>query len=155
MREIVLSCHLNAPVDRVWVEVQKPDLLVFVASPVLEFRPAVPEQFPEEWEVGDYIVSMRWRGLVPLGRQTISISHPKAPEGCKQLRDNGHSALIRRWDHLITLEPDGAGTTYTDRVTIDAGALTVPVAMFAQSFYAHRQQRWRQLVDAEFNYGAV
>lgn len=152
MREIVLSCHLNAPLDRIWAEVQRPELLSFVASPILSFRPEIPDQFPERWEAGDYIVSMRWRGIIPLGRQTISISHPEAPAGSKQVRDNGHSALIKRWDHVITLEPDGSGTRYTDRVTITAGPITLPVAMFARSFYAHRQRRWRLLVDSGFTY---
>ncbi|AUH35771.1 hypothetical protein CUV01_19510 (plasmid) [Paracoccus tegillarcae] len=153
MREIVLSSYLNAPLDRIWTEVQRPELLSFVARPIVEFSPVVPSSFPEAWEAGDYIVSMAWRGIVPLGRQTISISHPEAPSGTRQLRDNGHSAMIKRWDHLITLELDGSGTRYTDRVAIEAGILTLPVARFAESFYAHRQRRWQKLVDSDFDYG--
>ncbi len=155
MQEIVLSCHLDAPVARIWAEVQKPDLLRFVAHPVLRFRPVRPDRFPPRWEGRDYVVSMLWRGCVPLGRQTISITYPDGPdgpEGTKQIRDNGHSALIRRWDHRITLAPEGAGTRYTDHVTIEAGHLTRPVAVFARSFYAHRQRRWRRLVAARFDY---
>ena len=155
MREIVLSSYLDAPIDRIWIEVQRPELLFFVASPLLQFRPVVPSHLPERWEVGDYVVSMAWRGIVPLGRQTISISYPEAPDGSKRLRDNGHSAMIRRWDHLITLEPDGSGTRYTDRVKIEAGFITLPVAKFAESFYAHRQRRWRELVEAGFKYEAA
>ncbi|MEO1798482.1 MAG: hypothetical protein AAFR53_15955 [Pseudomonadota bacterium] len=151
MREVVLSCFLDAPVDRVWEELHRPGLLLFVARPILGFRPVRPDRFPETWAVGEYVVALRWRGLVPLGRQTISISHPEAPEGCRALRDNGHSGMIRRWDHLITLEPEGAGTRYTDRVSIEAEVLTWPVAMFARSFYAHRQRRWRALVAAGFD----
>ncbi len=154
MREIVRSCYLNAPLDRIWAEVRKPALLFFVARPMVEIRPVRPDPFPEAWEVGDYIVNMVWRGVIPLGRQTIRISYPEAPSGTKHLRDNGHSAMIRRWDHLIALEPDGSGTRYTDRVAIDAGILTLPVARFAQSFYAHRQRRWQKLVESGFAYEA-
>ena len=155
MREIVLSCHLAAPMDRIWAEVQRPELLHFVAHPLLRFRPVRPDRFPSRWEKGDYVVSMLWRGIVPLGRQTIRISQPKGPDGTKQIRDNGHSGLIKRWDHLITLEPDGSGTRYTDHVTIEAGLLTLPVTMFAKSFYAHRQRRWRLLVDSGFAYSTA
>ncbi|WP_152612992.1 hypothetical protein [Tateyamaria sp. ANG-S1] len=138
--------------ERVWAEVQKPELLHFVAHPILKFHPVNPDQFPPRWHQGDYVVSMFWRGICPIGRQTISISHPRAPEGTRIIRDNGHSALIKRWDHLITLQADGSGTRYTDRVVIEAGLLTRPVTMFAKSFYTHRQRRWRLLVDSGFSY---
>ncbi|MEO0703913.1 MAG: hypothetical protein AAFY80_17395 [Pseudomonadota bacterium] len=155
MREIVLSCHLDASPDRIWTEVQRPELLLFVASPVLRFRPVRPDRFPKRWEKGDYVVSVLWRGIVPMGRQTISISYPDAPGETRQVRDNGHSALIKRWDHLIILESDGTGTRYTDRVAIEAGLMTLPVSMFARSFYAHRQRRWRLLVDSGFTYSTA
>ncbi|WP_417254198.1 hypothetical protein [Celeribacter sp.] len=99
-------------------------------------------------------MSMVWRGIIPLGRQTIRISYPETPSGTKHLRDNGHSAMIKRWDHLIVLETDGSGTRYTDRVAIDAGLLTLPVARFAKAFYAHRQRRWQKLVESGFAYEA-
>jgi len=155
MRDIVLSCHLEAPTDRIWAEVQKPKLLHFVAHPLLRFRPVNPDQFPARWETSDYIVSMRLMGFIPLGHQTISISHPNGPNGTRQIRDSGHSALIQRWDHVITLEPEGKGTRYTDHVTIEAGLLTLPVTMFAKSFYAHRQRRWRLLVASGFAYATA
>ncbi|PIE14277.1 MAG: hypothetical protein CSA68_10750 [Rhodobacterales bacterium] len=155
MRKVILSTYLNAPLDRIWAELQRPELLVFVARPMIEFRPVTPGSFPDVWEVGDYIVSVTWRGIVPLGRQTISISHPEAPSGTKQIRDNGRGTIIKRWDHLITLEPDGLATRYTDQVEIEAGILTRPVTRFAKSFYAHRQRRWQLLVDSGFDYGTT
>ena len=152
MREITISSCLEAPLDRVWIEVQKPKLLLYVARPLIAFRPVAPSSFPERWEVRDYVVSMAWHDIVPLGRQTIRISYPNAPDGSKQMRDNGRSPMLRRWDHLITLEPEGSGTRYTDRVEIEAGVVTPPIASFAESFFAHRHRRWRKLVEAGFNY---
>jgi hypothetical protein len=56
--------------------------------------------------------------------------------------------MIGRWDHWITVEPDGeGGTLYRDSVEIDAGFLTPLVGMFAHLFYCHRQRRWRGLAD--------
>ncbi|APX10378.1 hypothetical protein [Tateyamaria omphalii] len=155
MHDIELSTFLDAPPDRVWDALHTPRLLSFVAHPILRFDPVEPAQLPERWVDGDYIVRMTWRGVVPLGRQVIRISHPEGAEGVRYIRDNGSSAIIRRWDHLVSVAPEGAGTRYTDRVTIEAGVLTWAVARFARSFYAHRQRRWRQLVAHGFDYAAV
>ena len=65
-------------------------------------------------------------------------------------------ALIRRWDHLITIEPAGPRRTrYTDWVEAEAGLLTPLVWAFARVFYAHRQRRWQRLVAHGFRYGGV
>ncbi|WP_147107639.1 hypothetical protein [Tateyamaria sp. syn59] len=154
MRNIELSTFLDAPPDQVWGALRTARLLHFVAHPILRFDPVDPPQLPERWAEGDYTVKMTWHGIIPLGRQVIRISHPEAADGVRQIRDNGSSALIRRWDHLVTVVPEGAGTLYTDKVAIEAGALTWFVAQFARSFYAHRQKRWQHLVANGFDYGA-
>ena len=69
------------------------------------------------------------------------------------IRDNGHGAMIKTWDHMIEVAPDGDGTRFTDRVTVDAGWLTPFVALFARVFYRHRQRRWRRLIANGFDYG--
>lgn len=152
MKTVEISTHLNAPVDQVWSEVNKPQLLMFVAHPVLHFIPIEPERLPDRWADGDYIFKLRWHNIVPLGKLVISISRPATEGKLRLLRDNGHGALVRRWDHLISLEPDGNGTRYTDRVALDAGIATPVVAAFARSFYTHRQRRWHRLVESNFNY---
>jgi hypothetical protein len=60
----------------------------------------------------------------------------------KRLRDNGHSALIKTWDHRITIASDDqGGTLYRDEVEVRAGLLTPFIWVFAQIFYRHRQRR--------------
>jgi len=152
MAEHTISTYLDAPPDRVWDAVGTPRLLQYVTHPMIRFTPVAPPQFPDRWKEGDYVVRMALYGVLPLGRQVVSISWP-APEGeGLKIRDNGHSALIRRWDHLITIAPDGNGTCYTDRIEIEAGLITPIVAALARRFYAHRQKRWRNLVAAGFDY---
>lgn len=129
-------------------------LLLHVAAPLVKFVPCDPIQLPELWEEGTYWVSLRLLGFIPLGRQAVVISYPKTQVGFA-LRDNGHSALIEKWDHRITIEPSGSGTLYRDYVTVEAGLLTLFVWAFAQIFYRHRQRRWRQLVANNFDYGAT
>jgi hypothetical protein len=55
--------------------------------------------------------------------------------------------VVRRWDHLIRVEPaDGGRTRYSDTIEVEAGALTPLVWLFAKLFYRHRQRRWRTIV---------
>lgn len=147
------STVLDAPSERVWKEVNRPDLLRYVAWPLLTFEPVEPAAFPERWAEREYRIRMRAFGLVPLGWQVIGIERPAPGGPARRLRDDGRGTLARRWDHLITVEPAGPGRTrYTDRVEIEAGLLTPFVGVFAWGFYAHRQRRWRRLVDRGFQY---
>lgn len=152
MKTVELSTHLDAPIERVWRELNKPRLLLFVSHPMIDFRIVSPSHLPEQWEEGDYVFQLKWQGVVPIGKQTICFSKPDGSGDELRVRDNGHSALIKRWDHVITLKPQNGGTRYTDRVEIEAGLLTPFIAVFAKRFYAHRQNRWRALVANDFDY---
>lgn len=136
--------------DEAWRHVRTRRLLEYVAAPLVRFVPEqeMPDEISSE---GTYRVRMYLFGLVPLGWQAIVISFPEHDGGfC--LRDNGFSPLISRWDHVITIEPEGEGTRYRDRVVIEAGLLTPLIWMFAQVFYRHRQRRWRGLVRQQFRF---
>lgn len=150
------STVLDAPPERVWEELRRPALLNFVAYPILTFEPVDPPAFPKQWEAREYRVLPRLFGAVPLGWQVVGIELPATTGDVQQVRDNGRGALIRRWDHLVTIEPAGPGRTrYTDRVEVEAGPLTPLVWAFAQVFYAHRQRRWQRLVERGFRYGGA
>lgn len=61
-----------------------------------------------------------------------------------QSREGG--GPIRRWDHLIQVEPLGPDQCrYTDRVEIEAGPLTPLIWAYAGLFYRYRQWRWQRL----------
>jgi hypothetical protein len=100
---------------------------------------------------GRYEVKLRLFGIIPFGTQWIVTSTHDADgtDWPKRLRDNGHSALISRWDHWITVMPEpNGGTHYSDEVEVSAGALTPFIWAFAQIFYWHRQRRWRGLAKS-------
>lgn len=153
MQTIEISTYLDASPDRIWDELNKPSLMLFVAHPILQFEAVEPEILPERWQERGYEMKLSWYGIVPLGKQVIRISKPAHEGETRQIRDNGYNAYIRRWDHQVFVEPDGKGTRYTDRVEIEAGILTPFVAAFARKFYGHRQTRWRKLVESDFDYG--
>ena len=152
MKIVEITTHFNTPPDRIWEEVNKPGLLLFVARPFIRFEPVEPQKLPDRWREEDYVFRIWLFGALPLGRQTIGISRPTKKGNSRELRDTGHSALIKRWDHLISVEADGDGTRYTDRIEIDAGFVTLAVAAFARRFFAHRQRRWQILVKSGFDY---
>ena len=149
-----VSTFLPSPPKQIEKHLRTPRLLIYVASPIVKFIPCGTTQLPERWETGTYWFALRLFGFIPLGKQAVVISYPDNSEGFS-IRDNGHSMLIKRWDHRITLEPLGMGTLYRDHVIIEAGVLTVFVWAFAQLFYRHRQRRWRKLVANRFRYGAT
>ncbi len=154
MRRIELTTYLDAPPDRVWEEVLRPALLLYVSRGVLSFRPLDPPQFPDLWAPGAYRVGVVLLGWLPLGWQIVQIEFPPATPPCRRMRDNGRGWALRRSDHLIEIAPEGAGTRYTDRVEIEAGVLTPLIAAGAGLLFRHRQKRWRRLVAQGFDYAA-
>ena len=145
-----ISTNLPCKLDDVILHVKSSRLLLYVAKPMVSFVPITPTQLPQVWTEGTYWVSLFLFGIIPFGRQAVVISYPSSVPFT--LRDNGYSALIRKWDHVITVEPSSNGTLYRDRVTIKAGILTPFIWLFAQLYYHHRQRRWRQLVERGFSY---
>jgi len=152
MARFELTTTLAAPIDAVWQALQRPATLVYVSRGWLSFRPIDPPALPERWPEtgGTYRVGLTVYGVLPFGQQTLGVEFPEIDPPRRAVRDNGHGSLIRVWDHWILLEPAGDATRYTDRLRVEAGALTLPVTLWAKGFYAHRQRRWRRLVENGF-----
>ncbi len=151
MRTVELSTYLAAPPEQVWDHVQTSRLLHYVARGMIRFVPA-GAPFPERWSAGECRTWMWLFGVIPLGWQAIKIELPAQERARHQVRDNGHSPLIQRWDHWIEISAEGEGTRYVDRVYIEAGLLTPLIWAFVRLFFAHRQRRWRKLVASGFAY---
>ena len=151
--KLSLETNLSAPPERVWAEVKTIRLFRHVTAPFIVFRSAEPGGFPDHFVEGAHRVSMYFLGFIPIGQQVVNVSKGSDVGPDYWLRDNGHSALIKKWDHRITVAPTGAGhTLYRDEVDIDAGLMTPFVFVFASAFFRWRQHRWRRLVDRHFEY---
>jgi len=152
-----ITTLLDARPERVWQELQRPELLEYVAAPLVAFDPVEPESFPERWEEDEYRVVMKLFGVIPLGEQSIRTSKVRVEdtdgEQCYQLCDDGTGQLVSVWNHLISVRetPDGK-TVYTDEIDVNASILTPCIWLFAVIFYRHRQRRWRKLVENDFRY---
>ena len=150
------TCLLPCSPQRCFAEVQTTQLLRYVSNPLIRFFAIEPPILPESWSEGKYLVGLRILGCIPFGSQVIQTSRGEFSDdetGFRaSLRDNGHSALVARWDHWITVESAPGGCRYTDKVDIQAGIFTPLVWAFAWVFYRHRQRRWQRLVRQDFEY---
>ena len=75
--KVVVNTVLDAPVERIWAELKTPRLLNYVAAPLIVFDLIDPPTMPDHWSDGRYLFSMRFLGLIPLGRQWIVTSTPQ------------------------------------------------------------------------------
>lgn len=145
------STILAISADEAFRHVRTSALLEYVAAPMLRFKPLEPAALPVGWEEARYKVALRLFGFLPMGPQWIVISMEGGNGQPFTVRDNGHSPIIRKWDHWIFIEPiGGSSCRYTDRVDVEAGLLTPLITLFAKIFYAHRQRRWQKLVALKF-----
>jgi hypothetical protein len=131
---------------QVWARVTTPRLLREVAAPLLRFRPALGEAWPELWAEGQTIhLHLFALGLLPLGPHTLTIARVDGEARTIQTRES--SPLLLHWEHRINVKPAGDGhARYTDTVHFDAGRITPTVAPVVRAFFAHRHRRWQSLV---------
>ena len=138
-----VSTNLNTPTDKAWGAVKRPATLVRVARGMLGF--AGSDSFPEEWREGHALKTrLLFFHLIPSWRHNLRVV--KIDEEKREIVSNESGGPVRRWNHLIRVEPTRDGRSrYTDEIDIDAGLLTPFVWGFASVFYRYRQMRWRRL----------
>ncbi len=152
MAEIELTTTLNAPLEAVWEALQHPATLIHVSHGFLSFTPVDPPELPERWVPGEYLVSLRAFGVLPIGSQVLGVEFPQVEPPTRALRDNGRGGIAKVWDHWIFVEPLGeAKTRYTDRIRVEAGWLTPALKVWVRAFYRHRQRRWHRLIANDFD----
>jgi len=151
---VTVTTTLPCTLDQARDQILTSRLMEHASWPLIMFTPLDPPALPAIWEPGNYRVQMRSLWVIPLGSQTIAVSFPPSSPGQVLVRDNGFGQLVRRWDHLITLDAttDGIQSRYTDQVDIDAGVLTIPVWAWANLWYRWRQHRMRRLAARNFHY---
>jgi ligand-binding SRPBCC domain-containing protein len=134
---------LTASADAVWAAVTTPQAFVAVTRGMLRLPVLVGRTRP--WQEGERLVGRIWLfGVVPLHRHHLTVE--RIDHAARRLRSDEHGGLVRTWRHDIVVAPvDERCCRYTDRVELDAGWATLPVAAFAWAFYRYRQRRWRRL----------
>ncbi len=144
-----VSCDLPCELFQARSAVKTLGLLNHVASPIMKFDPVELLSEHESLETRPYVMKTKLFGWLPLGLHTMDFSYIDA-EGSFTMRDNGYSALCKKWDHKMSFTTKESGLLYRDRADIRAGALTPFVWLFAFCFYKHRQHRWKRLAIHNF-----
>jgi hypothetical protein len=136
------SVELDAPASLVWAAAQRPATFRYVTRGVLRIT-----GLPRSGTIGESTRIDGWLllgGLLPVHRHHLEVV--RVDHTAMTLSSHEWGGVLRRWDHDIIVERlDDDRSRYTDRVLIDAGPFTMPVAVFAWLFYRYRQHRWRKL----------
>ncbi len=82
----------------------------------------------------------------------IHVERLDQPARIIQSRESNPS--IRRWDHTLSVQPDGARVRWTDSVILDAGWQTFLTARFCAYVY-RRRHRHRQALEITTDYTSV
>jgi hypothetical protein len=84
------------------------------------------------------IVDVTFWGVFKQKGHTMFIERLDPAERVIQSRESGNG--IRRWDHNLSVQPDGASAIWKDIVVIDADWRTQIIARFAAFIYARRHR---------------
>ncbi len=117
MRVMVQSVLPNC-VEAIWNEVQTSRLLVEVASPLVAIRPVKHESLPARWIAGTTVrIRSYLFGIIPLG--TRALHFESVDDTTHEIQTRESDPLIRRWDHLISVQPAADGRCrYRDQIEI-------------------------------------
>jgi hypothetical protein len=85
-----------------------------------------------------FTVDVTFFGFLTVKGHHIHIERIDVPNRIIQSREGAKA--VRRWDHELSVQPDGNQVLWTDRVTIDAGWQTPIVARFAAYMYKRRHR---------------
>jgi hypothetical protein len=147
----VITTTFNTDFKTAVENIQKPALLEFITWPILSFTYLDPKRKPKKWSSRKYLTVLTGFGFLPLGNQFVNITIPEQSSTKFVIRDNGSGTLVKKWDHLITIQKTSQNhVSYTDEVIVEAGLLTIPIWCFAQFFYRWRQVRWKLLIARGF-----
>ena len=144
-RTVVRSCILPASKEVVFEKLQELKTLQYIASPYATFTPVEPDN-NLIWREGEsFSFYFKLFGFIPFGVHTIRVIEFNADRG---IYTNESNPSVPVWNHRILLEQAGGDAVkYTDEVQMAAGRKTELIYLWAKLFYAHRQRKWRKLLQ--------
>jgi hypothetical protein len=144
MLTVKKSSVFPAAKDEIFRRLQKLKTLQYIAHPYATFK-SVDDTEELTWqEDSAFAFHFKLFALIPFGVHTIKVIQFDIEKGIYTQEGNKHVPV---WNHKIILEKINENTTkYTDIVEIQAGWKTLFVYLWANSFYAHRQRKWKRLL---------
>ena len=144
MLTVKKSSVFPAAKDEIFRRLQKLKTLQYIAHPYATFK-SVDDTKELTWqEDSAFAFHFKLFALIPFGVHTIKVIQFDIEKGIYTQEGNKHVPV---WNHKIILEKIDENTTkYTDIVEIQAGWKSLFVYLWANSFYAHRQRKWKRLL---------
>ncbi|HOF00620.1 MAG TPA: hypothetical protein PK385_07765 [Spirochaetota bacterium] len=148
-KTIITSSKFHAGKEEVFCRLQKLETLQYIAAPFARFIPLGNNQITEWKEGATLSFQLHIFGKIPFGAHTIRVLSFNKDSG---INTREYNKYVPIWNHRIYLESIDENTTrYTDEVEVGAGWKTPFVALWAKMFYAHRQRKWKKLLQIETN----
>lgn len=143
MKTIVVSAHYDVGPDELWANV-----VCYASLQIMMSGTFVRVRCPEgEEQVGhDVALTFRLFDIIPVGSWRFRVT--ARDDVRRRLGSDESGTGVRHWRHEVAVDADGLGSRLTDTITIDAGALTPLVAVFARRDYARRHRLRKQMLGA-------
>ena len=141
-----ISTTLNCTDDELWEKVMQPATWKFISNPLLRIEASDELTLDDEWKTNKpYRFRIYLFRVIPLGNHTIKLIEIDKSNNLIRSRETG--TMAKTWNHIISFETiDDEYVRYTDEIDIKSGILTIPIWLFANIFYRHRQRRWKKLL---------
>lgn len=141
-----ISTYFDCNEEELWKRIIEPKSLQFVAAPILRFVPLIEGALNGEWVIGrTYELKLYFLRIIPFGYHHITIV--TIDRESNTIVSNESGTLVPVWHHTIRFGRCGQNKiSYTDEIEIEVGWLKIPIWVFAQLFYRHRQRRWKLLL---------
>lgn len=141
-----ISTTMNCTDAELWEKIMKPSTWKYISDPLLRVEPVDAEGLEKEWTTNKpYTFKIYLLRVIPLGKHTIQLKRIDKSKNLIKSEESGTMAKV--WNHIISFhEIDNSSIRYTDEIEIKSGILTLPIWLFANVFYRHRQRRWKKLL---------
>lgn len=144
-KTVMKTSVLNVTRKELFEKLQEIKTLQYIAYPYATFEP-VEHNNDLLWEEGKvFMFKFKLFGVIPFGIHTINVVRFNENNG---IYTNETNKYVPIWNHEIILKTiDKNYLQYTDKIEINAGWKTPFVYLWALLFYAHRQRKWKKLLE--------
>lgn len=144
----VITTVLDTSAGKVWENAQLRKTMFYICDGLLSFK---KHSLPERFVIGSEAQCKIWFfNILPGWEHNWRISN--IDQNRMIIDSEEHGGLIKRWHHLIKIEPLGnEQCSYTDDIDIKAGLAAPLVWLWANVFYRYRHWRWKKLIKLEFS----
>ena len=140
--ELSVSARYDRPADTVFAEALSFAEMAEATRGVAVYKD-LPEGLIEEGRT--YTLNVTVWGIMRNPNYQVHVERVDAQARVVQSREFGW--MIRQWDHTLTVEPDGDGCIWTDRIVIDCSWATGYMSWVAKVLYRtrHRNRRGQDI----------